>query len=136
MVGRLGEVSDSIFATGELGRAIGMADGSGVRRPAMARAAIEQIGVPFGARVATGRPSPESAPVARWISAVTFGGLTCGFAASILFWVRCWRRVLAARSSAIPLSFDLPIPAMRTALRIEPRSIRHLEPGAVAAGGA
>ncbi len=82
--------------------------------------AIEQIGVPFGAGVAAERPSPESAPVARWISAVMFGGWACGFAASILFWVRCWRRVRVARSSARPLSLDLPIPAMRTASRMEP----------------
>jgi bla regulator protein blaR1 len=83
-------------------------------------AAIEQIGEPFGGRVAAETPSPESAPAARWIPTALFECWACGFAASVLFWVRCWRRVRAARSSAIPLPLDLPIPAMRTTARMEP----------------
>ena len=82
--------------------------------------AIERIGDPFGERVAAEAPPPESAPAASWIPVALLGCWGCGFAVSILFWVRCWRRVHAARSSASPLSLNLPIPAMRTTARMEP----------------
>ena len=44
----------------------------------------------------------------------------CGFAASMLFWLRCWTRTRAIRQSATPLPLRLPIPVMSCTSRIEP----------------
>jgi uncharacterized protein (TIGR03435 family) len=86
---------------------------------------MDEIGRPFA--------GPASFPhdIARSASdplpALLFSIWLCGFAMSILSWLRCWRDTRVARQRAIPLVLDLPIPAMSCPASVEPGifGIRH-----------
>jgi bla regulator protein blaR1 len=44
----------------------------------------------------------------------------CGFAVSIVFWIRCWLRLRAARRCALPLALDVSIPVMSSPVPLAP----------------
>ena len=65
-------------------------------------------------------PQAVTTPLVNPGAAVILGVWLCGIAAGIVFWLRCWRQVRAARLMAIPLAINSPIPALLSAMRLEP----------------
>ena len=59
-------------------------------------------------------PEPDLVP------RILFAVWICGFAISILLWVRCWLQIRSARRGATPLAIDFPIPVLSSATRLEP----------------
>ena len=79
---------------------------------------LDNLGSPFAAPVPLPHEATSTAP--SLIPPLLFGIWLCGFAASILFWLRCWTRTRALRQHATPLPLHLPIPAMSCPSNIEP----------------
>src|SRR5665213_3083118 len=101
-----------------LGTRLAWSTASGIARPAFSFVA-KQIGQPFSIPaqqfpIAAVLPVSGSAPVLLFL--VWF----CGFAISVLLWLRSWRRIRRAACSATPLPLNLPIPAMSSNVRLEP----------------
>jgi bla regulator protein blaR1 len=59
-------------------------------------------------------PAPDVVP------RILFAVWICGFAISILLWVRCWLQIRSARRGATPLAIDFPIPVLSSPTRLEP----------------
>jgi uncharacterized protein (TIGR03435 family) len=82
------------------------------------QAVVDNVSRPFAA------PAPISQPTAaaalNSVPALLLGIWGCGFAASALFWLRCWSRTRAVRQCATPLPLQLPIPALSCPSNVEP----------------
>lgn len=61
-------------------------------------------------------------PASHSIPSILLGIWLCGFAVSVLVWLRCWLRVRALRAAATPIeiAMDLPIPVMSSSSLQEP----------------
>jgi bla regulator protein blaR1 len=82
-----------------------------------------------------GGPFTPSAPAHQAVASPALNALPgilfvvwlCGFAVSIVLWLRCWREMRAVRKGAVPLALGLPIPAMSSSALMEPGvfGVRH-----------
>jgi bla regulator protein blaR1 len=79
---------------------------------------VEQMSQPFTGPVAA--PQVVVPAASNPIPAVLLGVWFCGVVGSMVFWLRCWRQMRAARRAATPVAFDLPIPVMSCSTRFEP----------------
>jgi uncharacterized protein (TIGR03435 family) len=86
---------------------------------------VDSISRPFA--VSAPVPHHTTSTAVDLIPALLCGIWFCGFAASALFWARCWSRARAVRQRATPLALNLPIPAMSCSSTVEPGvfGIRH-----------
>jgi bla regulator protein blaR1 len=85
---------------------------------------VAEVSQPFAlntsASVAT--PAPNTIPAI--FSVIWFCGVTIG----VVFWLRWWGSIHAARRSARPLSLNLPIPVLSSTSRLEPGIFGILRP--------
>jgi len=79
--------------------------------------AVEQMSRPFSASTSAAQ---IAAPAASPIPAILLGIWVCGIAVGILFWLRCWRQMRAARRTGTPIAFDLPVLVLSSSTRLEP----------------
>jgi uncharacterized protein (TIGR03435 family) len=80
--------------------------------------AVREIGEPFAA-YSVAQPV-SMARETDWAPGVLFAIWLCGFAISILSWVRQWRRIRSALREASPLPIHAPIPVLSSAAGLEP----------------
>jgi bla regulator protein blaR1 len=78
----------------------------------------EEFSHPFTASAAV--PPGVATPAFNPIPAILLGVWLCGVAVGIIFWLRSWRQMQAARRAATPIAMDLPIPVVSSLTRLEP----------------
>jgi bla regulator protein BlaR1 len=106
-----------------LGSQVGWRTNTAIMQPAFS-SVVAGVSQPFArntpASVATAAPNPMPAifPVI-WFCGVTIG---------VLFWVRWWVSIQAARRSARPLNLHLPVPVLSSPSRLEPGIFGILKP--------
>jgi bla regulator protein blaR1 len=89
--------------------------------------AVVNVVQPFFATVSA--PQPAVAPHAAFpINGILLGLWLCGAAIGVIFWLRCWRTMRAARRAATPLDLEVPIPVMSSPSQIEPGVFGILRP--------
>jgi bla regulator protein BlaR1 len=83
------------------------------------------IGGPF--TVSAPAHQAVASPALNALPGILFVVWLCGFAVSIILWLRCWREMRAVRKSAVPMALGLPIPAMSSSALMEPGvfGVRH-----------
>jgi bla regulator protein blaR1 len=86
---------------------------------------VADVGGPFTASAAAHRA--VASPVLNSLPGILFMVWLCGFAVSIILWLRCWRQMRAVRKGAVPLALGLQIPAMSSSALLEPGvfGVRH-----------
>ena len=80
---------------------------------------MEEISRPFALQSPTSMPAVAQ-PASAWVPEVLFGVWLCGFASSVMFYLRSWRRIRAAQRMARPLHLNVPIRVMSSPVRLEP----------------
>ncbi|HKD07817.1 MAG TPA: M56 and DUF3738 domain-containing protein [Bryobacteraceae bacterium] len=80
--------------------------------------AVDQMSRPFSASTSAPHIAPSAA--ASPLPAILLGIWICGIVVGILFWLRCWRQMQAARRAATPIAFDLPVPVLSSSTCLEP----------------
>lgn len=94
---------------------------------------IETVSQPF---LRAGQITNQmNTPTADSVGLVLSGIWTCGFAATLIFWVSCWHRIGVARRNSKPLSLGSPVPVFSTASRMEPGVFGLRKPVVLLPGG-